>query len=254
MKQSEGQRPPGLGALVQTHFTRLALAAGVLAGLAALLAGPAYRLGLLGLGGGLQTVRWAATVAFVAAVMAALALLLALAARRRAGWALLAALVLNLAVAGPPIALLWQARHLPLIHDISTDTEHPPAFVAVLALRKNARNPVDWVPATGAAQRLAYPDIRPLHLDLAPAAALARARTVALAMGWDLVDVSEPDLRLEATATTLLFGFKDDVVVRVTPQPSGCIVDIRSLSRVGSSDLGTNARRVRNFLQRMSAG
>jgi len=64
---------------------------------------------------------------------------------------------------------------------------------------------------------------------------------------------AEPEaLRIEATDTTLLFGFKDDVVVRITPQAQGSVVDVRSLSRVGGSDFGTNAKRVRAYLRRLS--
>jgi uncharacterized protein (DUF1499 family) len=72
-------------------------------------------------------------------------------------------------------------------------------------------------------------------------------------MGWDIVATAPDKLRLEATATTLLFGFKDDVVVRVTPQAQGSIVDVRSLSRVGGSDFGANAKRVRTYLKRLAA-
>ena len=71
-------------------------------------------------------------------------------------------------------------------------------------------------------------------------------------MGWDVVAAAPEALRIEATDTTLLFGFKDDVVVRVTPQAQGSVVDVRSLSRVGGSDFGTNAKRVRAYLRRLS--
>jgi uncharacterized protein (DUF1499 family) len=72
-------------------------------------------------------------------------------------------------------------------------------------------------------------------------------------MGWVIVDVSRADLRIEATDTTLLFGFKDDIVIRVMPQPGGSRVDVRSLSRVGGSDFGVNAKRVRTFLKKLEA-
>jgi len=88
-------------------------------------------------------------------------------------------------------------------------------------------------------------------LPLAPPAAFARALDAARAMGWDIV-ASKPDTRIEATDTTLLFGFKDDVVVRVAPQGSGSVIDVRSLSRVGGSDFGTNAQRVRGYLKRLA--
>jgi uncharacterized protein (DUF1499 family) len=60
--------------------------------------------------------------------------------------------------------------------------------------------------------------------------------------------------RIEATATTPWFGFKDDVVIRVAPDPAGSRVDVRSVSRVGQSDVGTNARRIRAYLARLAAG
>ena len=73
-------------------------------------------------------------------------------------------------------------------------------------------------------------------------------------MGWDIVAVAPQDLRIEATDTTLLFGFKDDVVVRIRPQDGGSRVDVRSVSRVGGSDVGTNARRVREYLGKVKEG
>ena len=71
-------------------------------------------------------------------------------------------------------------------------------------------------------------------------------------MGWDIVAVAPGDLRIEATDTTLLFGFKDDIVVRVTPSGNGSRVDVRSLSRVGKSDFGVNANRIRKFLRQLA--
>ena len=151
-----------------------------------------------------------------------------------------------LAVAAPPLIMYWRLQSSPKIHDITTSIDNPPTFEAVLPLRQGARNPVDYAAATGAEQRKGYPDIVPLTLSLPPAAAFARALDAARAMGWDIV-ASKPDTRIEATDTTLLFGFKDDVVVRVAPQGSGSVIDVRSLSRVGGSDFGTNAQRVRSY-------
>ena len=71
-------------------------------------------------------------------------------------------------------------------------------------------------------------------------------------MGWEVVAVAPEDLRIEATDTTLLFGFKDDIVVRVTPSGNGSRVDVRSLSRVGKSDFGVNANRIRKFLRQLA--
>lgn len=245
---------PGRCTRVARALARLALVVGVLCGAAALLAGPAYRFEFVPLGIGLQTVRWAATIALGGAVVALIALLMLIAPpvlpRARGLGAL--ALVVNALVAGPPLYMYGQLQQLPRIHDISTNTDNPPTFEAVLPLRKAARNPVDYVPATAAEQRKGYADIAPLTLPLAPPLAFERALQAARAMGWDIVAAAPQQLRLEATDTTLLFGFKDDVVVRVTPQGQGSIVDVRSLSRVGGSDFGANAKRVRAYLKRLA--
>lgn len=232
----------------------LTLGIGMLCAVAVWLPAPAHRLELLPLNLALQSMRWGGTVALGAAALALLAVLLTLGSssrsrwRRRARWALL----LNLAVAAGPLYMLYQARTLPQIHDISTDTANPPTFDAVLPLRRGAKNPVDYVSATAAEQRRGYPDIVPLQLPLAPTVVFDNAERAARAMGWQVVDASPTKLRIEAIDTTPVFGFKDDIVVRITPHGNGCVVDVRSLSRVGSSDLGANAKRVRAYLQRLA--
>jgi len=244
--------PAGPAARTAHALAVLALLAGVLSALAELLAGPAYRIGALPLGAAIQTMRWGATVALGAAAVALVALLLSMASRAPARGMAVLALVLGLVVAAPPLHMYRQLQQLPKIHDISTNTEDPPKFDAVLPLRQGARNPVDYPASTATEQHKGYPDIEPLMLPLAPPAAFERAAKAAGAMGWDIVATSPETLRLEATDTTLLFGFKDDVVVRVTPQAQGSVVDVRSLSRVGGSDFGTNAKRVRAYLKRLA--
>ncbi len=72
-------------------------------------------------------------------------------------------------------------------------------------------------------------------------------------MGWKIVDENQAEGRIEATATTRWFGFKDDVVIRIAPSGgNGSRVDVRSVSRVGRSDVGTNARRIRAFLKKFA--
>lgn len=221
----------------------------------ALLAGPAYRMELLSLRAAFQLLQWATFGAAGAALVALQAWgLLAWAKAPRGRRMAALALVLGLAAAGPPLYLYAHAKGLPPIHDISTDTVDPPAFVAVLPLRQGARNTVDVVPDTVAQQKRGYPDIVPLRLNLPPAEAFARAERAARAMGWQIVAVAPEALRIEATDTTLFFGFKDDIVIRVRPSDNGSVVDMRSLSRVGTSDVGVNAKRIRAFLGRLSAG
>ena len=209
-----------------------------------LVAGPGYRLGWWGLGAGLQTIRWAATAA--AAVFALALFGAAMAYRRRIRRTVaifLAAATISFLATAPPAFLWFQVRNLPHIHDVSTDTENPPQYLAVLPLRKGARNSTEYDAAVAARQRLGYPDIAPAMLTLAPPQAL----------GWEIVSVDRTGFRVEATATTLLFGFKDDIVIRVTPSGSGSRVDVRSLSRIGGSDFGANAKRIRVFIKKLQA-
>jgi uncharacterized protein (DUF1499 family) len=233
----------------------LSLATGLLSAAALCGAGLLYRTELTSLGNAFLAVRWAVYGALAGALFALLALGLQFSSRGPRGAALAGlALLINLLVAGPPLRLYQQAQALPKIHDISTDTQDPPLFAALLSLRQGARNPVDYAAATAAQQQRGYPDIAPLRLDLPPALAFQRAERAARAMRWQVVDVAPSALRIEATDTTLLFGFKDDIVIRVRAQGAGSIVDVRSLSRIGGSDMGTNAKRVRAYLRELAAG
>ena len=140
----------------------------------------------------------------------------------------------------------------PPIHDITTDTNDPPLFVDVLPLRAGAKNMAAYGGSRVAAmQHAAYPDIAPVDLVIAPAAAFAKALASANAMGWALVTADPASGRIEATATTPVFRFKDDVVIRVRPHDGGSRVDIRSVSRIGGGDLGKNASRIREFIGRL---
>jgi uncharacterized protein (DUF1499 family) len=218
-----------------------------------LFAGPTVRLGLWDFGTGFSLLRWAAYLG-LASVAVALAMLLTQTGRRSV---LLqaAALLIGGGVAFVPWHWLRQARRVPPIHDISTDLEHPPEFVAVLPLRAGAPNPAAYGGSeVAAAQRAGYPDLHSLMVHLAPGPAFARALGAARAMGWTIVAADSTAGRIEATATTPWFGFTDDVVVRVEPDPVGSRVDVRSVSRVGQSDVGTNARRIRAYLARLAAG
>jgi uncharacterized protein (DUF1499 family) len=152
-----------------------------------------------------------------------------------------------------PALMLYQAHRLPPIHDITTDTANPPRFVAVLPLREAAKNPAQYGgPTIAEQQRLAYPEIVPFTSTAAPDKAFSRALKVARDMGWNIVAAAPAQGRIEAVDRTLLFGFKDDIVIRVTPTPQGSVTDVRSESRIGESDVGTNARRIRRFLAKLA--
>ncbi len=232
------------------HF---ALLLGVIAALLLLAAGPGTRLDLWEFRTGFQLMRWAAFAGLAAAAVAVVMLLLP--RTRRTGLAgLLMALVLGLGVAFVPWNGMRQARALPPIHDITTDTRRPPEFVAVLPLRAEAANPATYGgPDVTQAQIEAYPDLRTHRMDVAPAKAFDHALQTARDMGWEIVAADAAAGRIEATDTTFWFGFKDDVVIRVEADGVGSRVDVRSVSRVGKSDVGTNARRIRAYLQALGS-
>ena len=230
-------------------LSRLAVSLGLVSLLALVAAGPLHHLGLVGLAGAFRMLKWAVYGALATLVLAIVAIISA--ARRRSGTsAAVTALVFSLIALGSIGALAWKASRVPAIHDITTDTLQPPPFRVVLPLRAGALNPVEYGgPQVAAMQHMAYPDIAPLDLNLPPAPAFDRALAAARTMGWDLVASDPASGRIEATDTTFWFGFKDDVVIRVTPQPNGSRVDVRSLSRVGGGDIGANAARIRRYLK-----
>ena len=233
--------------------SRLAAGLGAVSLLALIAAGPLHHLGLAGLAGAFGVLKWAVYGALAALVLAIAGIIVA--ARRRSSMTTaLTALALALLAIVPVGALAWKASRLPAIHDITTDTLQPPPFLAVLPLRAGALNPAEpGGPEVVAKQRAAFPDLGPLLLSVPPDRAFARALTAARGMGWELVASDPAGGRIEATDTTFWFGFKDDVVVRVLPQPTGSRIDVRSLSRVGGGDLGANAARIRAYLAAVKA-
>jgi uncharacterized protein (DUF1499 family) len=235
-------------------LARLALLLAALAALLLLIAGPGTRLEWWDFRTGFLLMRWA--VYFGGAAIVFALVLLAIPRTRRGGvGTLTVALVLGLVAAGIPLYGLSVARSVPPIHDISTDTERPPAFVDVLPLRAGAPNAAEYAGAELAAQQhAAYPDLATHRIDAPVAEAFARAEQAARAMGWEIVAVDEASGRIEATDTTFFFGFKDDVVIRVEPDREGSRIDVRSVSRVGMSDVGTNAKRIRAYLRRLDLG
>jgi uncharacterized protein (DUF1499 family) len=211
------------------------------------LPGPGTRFGVWGFRTGFRLMSYGAYAALAAAALGLVGVLIG-GARAVAA----AALVLGLASFAGPWTLRRTAQSVPPIHDISTDTTDPPKFVAVMPRRGATSNTAEYGgDAIAAEQHKGYPDLQPLHMAAAPPQAFEKALAAARAMGWEIVDAAAEKGRIEATATTFWFGFKDDVVVRVRPDASGSIVDVRSLSRVGRSDLGANAKRIRSYLDRL---
>ena len=232
----------------------LVMAIAVAALVMLLSSGPGTRYGLWPWQTGLSLLTWAAYTGIAGAVGALGLILLLVVPRWRARpWIPVLALCIALAAAAPPLILLQQAERVPPIHDISTDVFDPPQFVALAAERALAPNGAKYGGTEVAAQQQkAYPDIKSLIVKKPPAETVQRAIDAARSEGWEIVSSDTPTGRIEATDTTTWFGFKDDVVVRVRPEGAGSRVDVRSVSRVGQSDIGANAKRVRGFLARLA--
>lgn len=227
---------------------------GVVLALAAIaLAGLGSRWGWWRYGTGFTVLRWGIYAALASAAITVGAVLQSRTPGRGRVLAIATAVsVLALAVVAVPLKFVRSARAAPRIHDVTTDTDNPPAFVALHDKRPGARNPVEYGgPEVAAKQRAGYPDLGPVTLAVSPAQAVARAEAVARDLGWEIVAVDAAAGRVEATDRTLWFGFYDDVVVRVTPAAEGARIDVRSLSRVGGSDVGANAARIRRFMAKL---
>lgn len=147
------------------------------------------------------------------------------------------------------------ASLVPPIHDITTNIESPPQFVAIAPLRANAPNPAEYLGGeTSVLQRQFYPDILPIVYIQSREEVFSAVTSVITDLGWEVVDANLADGRVEATDTTQWFGFKDDVVIRLNEgSTNSTIMDVRSKSRVGRSDIGVNAKRIRSFTALLNA-
>jgi hypothetical protein len=178
------------------------------------------------------------------------------------------ALVIGAALIAYPLYLGIKAYRLPAIYDITTDPIDPPRFDAIARLRPRDANPITYAGLYAAQQQhAAYSDIEPDDTTATPQEAYDAAMKVITKRRWRVVDARPPQAALprildtrapagaaardgiiEAVARTPILGFRDDVVVRVRPTTDGALIDVRSASRYGRHDLGTNAARVRKLI------
>jgi uncharacterized protein (DUF1499 family) len=210
------------------------------------------RAGMWDFRAGFALLKPAAYAGLASALVVAVSLASAAIGKRSRGGVMSAtAVVLGILAFVIPGSYMWTAKHVPMIHDITTDTQDPPRFVALLEIRKKSPNGAEYGgPDVVEKQRAAYPDIKTLVPAITPAAAFDRALATARRLGWEIAEADPAGGRIEATDTTRWFGFKDDVVIRVTPgTDGGSRVDLRSASRVGKSDIGKNASRIRAFIE-----
>lgn len=257
--------PPPPAALAETNKLDIQGTLVLVAGLGAIVWGLVAALGtgwgFWAYGSGLKGVTWAFFLALGAILLGTLFGWRAKKAispppRKRRWVGMLAALI----YAGWVGTFLFAGLTVPAIHDISTDLADPPAF-RTLTLRTDN---LDAIPGMDDASmkgmspqqrwvvihQKKYGDIRSVRINEPVPSVIAKAERLAEARGWDVAVALPEEGRLEATETSALFRFKDDIVLRVRPTDTGegSIVDMRSVSRVGVSDLGVNAKRVRSFL------
>lgn len=203
---------------------RLALFAGLLAVSAVV----AYRLEWVGFQIAVPGLAIATLSGLLAAVSGVLALFGAIRRRKSAMPALLG-MLLGLVVALPVLFSVLAGSSVPRIHDISTDLDHPPDNLDQL-------------------QREGYPDLKRLILNRSPEVVFEQALKLVKSRGWHIAEASAASGTIEATAITPIMAFKDDVIIRIQSTGQTTRVDMRSVSRVGISDLGVNAKRIRHFL------
>lgn len=239
--------------------------------------GPGTQMGWWDYGKALGWMRdYLAMPMLIAAAASALMVLLALWKARGLAVLALVATVVAGAAGYVPLKMRALVNANPFIHDITTDFENPPAIVAGAALPR--KNPAEYVGAEQApklvggkleretgqtiaeAQSEAFPDIKPLLLEAPLEEVTAASRAVLAGMKLEILaegpasDAAGSGWRIEAVATSQWYGFKDDFIVRLTPTGEGVTrVDVRSKSRVGLSDLGANAARVRAFMIKLNA-
>jgi len=226
-------------------------------------------------GFGKLTYAWSKHVLMALAIAGLVSLLLAVFIKPRKGFGTAAAaLVIAIVGMGYGAGVSKKAASLPFIHDITTDTQNVPVFTdAVLSERAKVKgvNSVDYIGKKARTSKMdadgkpvmklvsalqtqtkAYADIRPLILEDDMAVVFGQAKAAAKQLGWKLKSEDPKSGIIEATDTSFWYGFKDDVVIRLRPsEGGGTILDVRSVSRIGGSDIGANAARIRKFLNVM---
>ena len=215
-----------------------------------ILPGPLYKYGIVDLG----TAFAGFTLGMMAGGAALIMLLLQALFKRQTltlGSAIITVMFSAIAII-MPLSMLSKAKSVPPIHDISTDLKSPPEFVAIIPLRADAPNPATYAGEdTAEQQREAYPELQTLTYSQSKSQLVEASEQAVNNLGWELVNIDANNGIIEATDTTVWFGFKDDIVVRINDDGSERLVDIRSKSRIGKSDLGKNAERIHALIKEL---
>lgn len=234
-----------------TAFLKWGAVLSLLGALAVLLSGYGYQWGWWHFRTGFNIIPWGTGVAILGGILAAIGFFRM--KEPAANYTIAGALSIVLAIAAIINIGYWYnevQQGYPPIHDITTDTQNPPEFVAIVPLRRDAPNPVEYAgEETAEAQRDFYPGLYPIITNLTYDEAYDRALATAREMPWRLVGESREEGRIEAYDKLAWFGFIDDVVIRVDTAEAGSRIDIRSKSRIGRGDLGVNAKRIRAYIE-----
>lgn len=216
------------------------------------LPGPLYKYGVVDLGTAFTGFKFGVFAGIAALILLVLQILFT---RKTVtlGSTIMALLLSTIAIA-IPLSMLNKGKSVPPIHDISTDLVNPPEFVAIAPLRADAPNPVEYAGVEVATQqRAAYPELQTLNYTQSKSELVEATKQAIDHLGWQLVNIDTNQGIIEATDRTMWFGFKDDVIVRISDNGSKRLVDIRSKSRVGGSDLGKNAERIHGFIEELDS-
>jgi uncharacterized protein (DUF1499 family) len=234
------------------HISRVATLSAALG----LLAGAAFGLGPAGIQIGIFTPFIGFRIFGLGALVGLLALVLGLIglwrtrhsaqrdgrSRAVAGTALGGLVVLTI------LLVVGSAGNLPAINDITTDLDDAPSFSFAQKIEANEGRDLSYAGGELAGQqRQGYPDLATIEVDGSPSEVLVTAETIAQQLGWEITYRDASRGTFEATQTTPIFRFVDDIVVRVRPSGSGSRIDVRSKSRDGKGDIGANAARIRAF-------
>jgi uncharacterized protein (DUF1499 family) len=227
----------------------------LLCAVAAVGSGLGYRLGLWHFRTGFEILKWSFFVSGATLLMLLACMFFVQTKTRADSMIGITGIIICLVLVYVPYSWKKTLDAYPYIHDISTDTLNPPDFVIVDQLRAADDHSIEYDGLEVAELQVkAYPDIKTLVIDGDIEKHLQSAENVLNDMNLDIVSVDIESGRIEAVATSFLFGFKDDMVIRMTETDGAQVaVDVRSKSRVGKSDLGQNAKRIRRFMEGLAA-
>lgn len=207
-----------------------------------LLAGGGYRQDWWGVAESINLVTTSLALATIALIIFIISIFRIIKGKKRGLFLAILGIVLTLPLAAAGAQMFYKKHTFPMINDITTDTQSPPSYwAAPVATNYGGASVADQ-------QHESYPDIEPLTISASPQMVYSEVLELMTSRGWDVIGQRPDEGELEAVAHSRLFDFSDDIIVRITPQESGSRVDMRSRSRVGRSDFGVNAARIKAFL------